>query len=182
MILVTVGTHHQGFNRLVQAMDKVAESLNEPVVIQRGSSSYVPQHVEHFDFTSSQKMQQLTQEARIIVAHAAAGSALVTLLQQKPLIVVPRRQEFGEHIDDHQVQLANALHAEGKAIAVHKPSADSLLKAIERVTGQPVVNQGANQLIGALREQIEEWSAAKQKSKKPNGFSRLLPFARSLYP
>ena len=178
MILVTVGTHHQGFNRLVQAMDKVAEALNERVVIQRGSSSYQPQHAEHFDFTSSQKMQQLTQEARIIVAHAAAGSALVTLLQQKPLIVVPRRQKFGEHIDDHQVQLAKALHAEGKAIAVHQPSANNLLKTIGRVTQQQVEHQGAKQLVEALRDQITEWSDAKQKPKKRSVFSRLFAFAR----
>ncbi len=36
MIFVTVGTHHQGFDRLVQAADELAAELDEQVVIQRG--------------------------------------------------------------------------------------------------------------------------------------------------
>lgn len=175
MILVTVGTHDQGFNRLVQAMDDVAASLslNEPVVIQRGSSSYEPQHAEHFKFTTKKKIEQLTQQARIVVAHAAAGSALVTLLNQKPLIVVPRLQRFGEHVDDHQLQLAKALDAEQKAIAVYEPSLHTLRAAIERVTEQAAENRGATQLVHALRSHLTEWSAPKRR-----GLLHLFPFAR----
>ena len=173
MILVTVGTNHQGFNRLVEAMDHVAASLNEHVVIQRGSSSYEPQHAEHFKFTTSKKIEQLTQQARIVVAHAAAGSALVTLLNQKPLIVVPRLQQFGEHIDDHQLQLAKALDGEHKAVAVLEPSLYALRAAIERVTTQPAKNRGATQLVHALRRHVTELSIPKRR-----GLLHLLPFAR----
>lgn len=175
MILVTVGTHDQGFNRLVQAMDDVAASLNERVVIQRGSSSYEPQHAEHFKFTTRKKIEQLTQQARIIVAHAAAGSALVTLLNKKPLIVVPRLQRFGEHVDDHQLQLANALDAEQKALAVYDPSLQGLQAAIERVTEQSAEHRGPTQLVHALRSHLTEWSIPTHRG---FGLLRLFPFAR----
>ena len=88
MILVTVGTHPQGFDRLVRAMDEVAAKLAEPVIIQRGSSIYQPQHANSFEFTVSEQMRQLTQEARIIVAHAAAGTIILALCAGKPLVVV----------------------------------------------------------------------------------------------
>jgi UDP-N-acetylglucosamine transferase subunit ALG13 len=90
LILVTVGTHNHGFDRLVKAMDELAAEVDEPVMVQYGSSVYVPRHAEHFQWTSGQRMEQLSQAARVIVTHAAAGSILVALLREKPLVVVPR--------------------------------------------------------------------------------------------
>lgn len=42
MIFVTVGTHEQQFNRLVQYMDKWASEHEEKVVIQSGYCTYEP--------------------------------------------------------------------------------------------------------------------------------------------
>ena len=42
MIFVTVGTHEQPFNRLVEYMDKWAAEHDEEVVIQSGFSTYEP--------------------------------------------------------------------------------------------------------------------------------------------
>lgn len=48
MIFVTVGTHEQPFNRLIEAVDRLcgAGVINEPVVMQTGFSTYEPQHCE----------------------------------------------------------------------------------------------------------------------------------------
>jgi len=154
LILVTVGTHNHGFERLVKAMDELAAGLDEPVIIQYGSSAYVPRHAERFQWASGQQMEQLTQAARVIVTHAAAGSILMALFCEKPLVVVPRLRRFDEHIDDHQRQLAAALDAQGKAIAVDPPSKDALRRAIERATCQSVKNDGATQLAQAVRRQL----------------------------
>ncbi|MCL4294099.1 MAG: beta-1,4-galactosyltransferase [Anaerolineae bacterium] len=158
MILVTVGTHHQGFNRLVQAMDELAARLDEPVVIQRGSSSYEPQHAENFQFATGPHMAQLTAEARVVVSHAAAGAIIVALRQGKPLIVVPRLQRFGEVVDDHQLQLAAALAETDRVIAVHEPSAATLRAAIDQVAHHQVENKGAVQLVQTLRQQLQQWA------------------------
>jgi len=157
LILVTVGTHHQGFNRLVQPMDELAADLDEPVVIQRGSSTYEPRYAEHFQWTTSWRMEQLTQQARVVVTHAAAGAIILSLLKDKPLVVVPRLRCFSEHTDDHQQQLATALGAEGKAIVVQNPSADTLRAAIAKVTRRRAKNQGAARLVQAIRDQLNQW-------------------------
>jgi UDP-N-acetylglucosamine transferase subunit ALG13 len=162
LILVTVGTHDHGFDRLVKAMDELAPELDEPVIIQYGSAAYVPRHAERFQWASGQQMGQLAQAARVIVTHAAAGSILVALLSEKPLVVVPRLRRFDEHMDDHQRQLAAALDAQGKAIAVDPPSKDALRRAIERATRQSVKNDGAIQLAQAVRRQLNDlaWKKA----------------------
>ena len=42
MIFVTVGTHDQGFKRLVKKMDEIAGQIDEEVVMQIGSTDYKP--------------------------------------------------------------------------------------------------------------------------------------------
>ena len=158
MILATVGTHNQGFNRLVQPVDELATELDERVVIQCGSSTYEPQYAEHFQWTTSQHMEQLTREARVIITHAAAGTIIVTLRYGKPLVVVPRVRRFGEVTDDHQQQLATALESSGRAVVTHNPSVVTLQAAIDRAVRQErATNNGSAQLAAALSQQLKQW-------------------------
>lgn len=48
MIFVTVGTHEQPFNRLIEKMDELVESgkIKEKVVVQYGFSTYEAKHCE----------------------------------------------------------------------------------------------------------------------------------------
>lgn len=161
MILVTVGTHNHGFDRLVKAMDELAAELDEQVVIQYGSSTYIPVHAQGFQWTTSQKMQELTHQARIVVSHAAAGSILATFLEGKPLVVVPRLKEFGEVVDNHQLQLSAALDQSGRAVEVKTPSVSTLRDAIVRVEYLSQCNKGADLLISALQQRLGGWASIK---------------------
>lgn len=156
MILVTVGTHSQGFNRLVQPMDELAATLEERVVIQYGASTHVPVHAEAFAFTSSGRMAELTGEARVIVMHAAAGSIILALTLQKPLVLVPRLQRFGEIFDDHQRQLAAALETQGRAVYVVEPSFSSLQTGLQKVETPHKTAGKATHLIEALHHEINQ--------------------------
>src|SRR4051812_30859445 len=104
MILVTVGTHAQGFDRLVKPMDELAKQINEKVIIQYGSSSYQPKYADHFQWASSEQMEQYTLDAHIIITHAAAGAIILALKQKKRLVLIPRLKVHKEHFDDHQLQ------------------------------------------------------------------------------
>jgi UDP-N-acetylglucosamine transferase subunit ALG13 len=101
--------------------------------------------------------------ARIVVAHAAAGTVIIALRHGKPLIVAPRLQRYGEVLDDHQLQLAAALAATGQAITVTEPTPAALRIAIEQTTRSQRVNPGATQLVQALRGQLGRlaWSCRK---------------------
>jgi beta-1,4-N-acetylglucosaminyltransferase len=157
MILVTVGLHNQGFERLIQAADELASSLSERVLIQYGSSKYIPESAEHISYTSGEQMENLVREARLVIAHAAAGSILLALREGKPLVVVPRLKEFNEVYDNHQIQLANALNNEGRVVLVNNPTAETLLNAIETATSNKQFAYHTNQLVEALKQQLKKW-------------------------
>jgi beta-1,4-N-acetylglucosaminyltransferase len=153
VILVTVGTHTEGFNRLVEAMDRIAAQVEEEVVMQIGATAYVPQAALWFDFTTQAQMDALCEGARVIVSHAGAGSILKALGHRKPTIIVPRRQNRGEHIDDHQLELAEALSRTGALTVAY--DVDELVKLLEAAPDfvPPEPNRG--HLIEAVRQAIQ---------------------------
>lgn len=157
MILVTVGTHPQGFDRLVHSMDELASGLEEEVVIQYGSSSFEPHHARSFRFTDSQQMETLTQQARVVVTHAAAGAIIVGFQNRKRLVLVPRLRCYGEHFDDHQLQLSRALHEQRRAVAVMEPTAPALAEALRRVEQIIVTTPDPSGLVAALQAQLAVW-------------------------
>jgi beta-1,4-N-acetylglucosaminyltransferase len=152
VILVTVGMHTDGFPRLVQAMDRIAAQANEDVVMQIGATLVEPRAARWFTFTTQEQMETLCEQARVIVSHAGAGSILVALRHRRPLIVVPRCREFGEVIDDHQLELADALSSAG-ALLVANDISDLRAKLDEAAHFTPCVPQ-CNGLINAVRQAV----------------------------
>jgi beta-1,4-N-acetylglucosaminyltransferase len=128
MILVSVGTHVRGFERLVQKMDEIASKIEEEVIIQIGNTAYKPTHAKYFMFKSYQEMEQLIKEARVIVCHGGAGTILLALKQGKTVISVPRLKEYNEVLVDHQLDLVYTLANEKRIIAVY--NLDLLEKAL----------------------------------------------------
>jgi UDP-N-acetylglucosamine transferase subunit ALG13 len=130
MILVTVGMHNHPFDRLVKAADEMAAAVEERVIIQRGVSRYEPRFCDSFDFVDEATMQGWLSEARVVIAHGGAGSILRTLEADKGLVLVPRRKCFGEIIDDHQLELTEALARQGRAVVVADPTQRTLCAAV----------------------------------------------------
>jgi UDP-N-acetylglucosamine transferase subunit ALG13 len=106
MIFVTIGTHVQ-FNRLVKKIDEIAPKINEKIIIQTGSSTYVPKNVEHFAWSES--LEKYMKEANLIISHGGLSCLEGLKKHKKPTIIVPRQYEFGEHINDHQVEFAEEI-------------------------------------------------------------------------
>lgn len=109
MIFVTVGTHEQQFNRLVEYMDKWAGDHNEKVVIQSGYSTYEPKHCEWSKFYPYQKMVEMVNDARIVITHGGPSSFIMPLQIERIPIVVPRQYKYNEHVNDHQVKFCHQV-------------------------------------------------------------------------
>lgn len=133
MILVTVGMHSQPFDRLIVAADGMAACLDEPVVIQRGVSRYAPTHCAFYDFVTQREMEEQLRKARVVISQSGAGSILACLRADAVLVLAPRLQRHGESIDDHQVELAEALDRRGRAVMAMDLSPGALLDAVQRV-------------------------------------------------
>ena len=111
MIFVTVGTHEQPFNRLIEAVDKMkAENVFEDdVIIQTGYSTYEPKLCEWQKLYPYDKMLELVQQARIVITHGGPSSFIMPLQIGKIPIVVPRQKQYGEHVNDHQLEFCKAV-------------------------------------------------------------------------
>ena len=111
MIFVTVGTHEQPFDRLVQKVDQmVAEGkIQEPVMIQTGYSTYEPKHCDFSKLLPYSEMERYIREARIIITHGGPASFISALQVGKIPIVVPRKGELNEHVNNHQVEFSRAV-------------------------------------------------------------------------
>jgi len=62
-------------------------------------------------------LTQAIGEADVVVAHAGVGTALAALEVGKCPVLVPRRLVHGEHVDDHQTQIATELGSRGLAVS-----------------------------------------------------------------
>jgi beta-1,4-N-acetylglucosaminyltransferase len=118
LIFVTVGSHYQGFDRLVKKMDEIAGKIDEKIIMQIGNTKYKPVNAEYFSFLESfEEILRLNREARVVVSHAGAGSIVTALKEKTPVIVVPRLKKYDEHMNDHQLEIAKAM-SENKNVTV----------------------------------------------------------------
>ncbi|WMJ85812.1 glycosyltransferase [Anaerocolumna sp. MB42-C2] len=111
MIFVTVGTHEQPFNRLVEYIDNMIRDalINEEIVIQTGYSTYEPKYCTWQKLYPYQQMVKFVNEARIVITHGGPSSFIMPLQVGKTPIIVPRQKKFGEHVNDHQVAFAQEV-------------------------------------------------------------------------
>lgn len=111
MIFVTVGTHEQPFDRLIQKIDELKRNgiVNEEVIIQTGYSTYEPKYCQWSKLLPYEQMVENVAKARIVVTHGGPASFIMPLQLGKIPVVVPRQSQYGEHVNDHQVEFARAM-------------------------------------------------------------------------
>lgn len=111
MIFVTVGTHEQQFDRLVSAVDdlKANGTITEPVYIQTGYSTYEPEHCEHSQFVPFRQMKKYMAQADVVITHGGPSSFIEAMAAGKAPVVVPRRGDLGEHVNDHQADFVRIV-------------------------------------------------------------------------
>jgi beta-1,4-N-acetylglucosaminyltransferase len=109
MIFVTVGNDFRNFNRLLKKIDEIAHHIPSEIVIQRGYSDHQPKNINYFEFVPMDRAIKYIQESELVVSHAGIGTIFLCKKYGIPLIIVPRRKKFGEHMNDHQLEIAKAL-------------------------------------------------------------------------
>ena len=120
MIFVTVGTHEQPFNRLIQKIDELKRDgvINEEVIMQTGFSTYEPKYCTSYKLIPFNKMKEYVEQARIVITHGGPASFIMPLQIGKTPIVVPRQKKYDEHVNDHQVDFSKAVEERMKNIIV----------------------------------------------------------------
>lgn len=113
MIYITVGTQKFPFDRLLKAVDLLAGSgeIKESIFAQTGYSTYQPKHYEYTDFLKKEEFDAYIARCDLLITHSGVATIIAGLKYKKPVIVMPRLVKYGEHVDDHQVQIADSFSA-----------------------------------------------------------------------
>lgn len=91
-------------------MDEIAVSMpQEAFFAQIFEGAYQPSNMDFARLISRREFVDKMQETKLIVAHAGMGSVISAMDVGKPIVLVPRVLEWGEHTTDHQMATARWL-------------------------------------------------------------------------
>lgn len=157
MIFVTLGNHYQPFNRLLKELDNLAKNkIIDDVFVQAGYSDYQLKYCAYQKFIGFNNFASLIKKSVFVITHAGAGSIINILSLNKPAVVVPRLCKYGEHTNDHQLQITRALYKQGKIIPVFDiKKLDIAIKKAEHFKAERVNN--SSNVINMIQEQIDLW-------------------------
>ncbi len=158
MILVTLGTQDKGFERLLKQVDEEIKkgNIKEKVVVQAGYTKYESPNMKIFDLIPADEFDDLVSKARLIITHAGAGSILSAVKKGKVVIAAPRLKKYGEHTNDHQLQIAKEFADAGYILELrdfHK--LDKLLEKSKTFKPKKFVSNTPN-MVKLVSDYIEE--------------------------
>ena len=107
MIFLTLGSQKFQFDRLLRKIDELVEKgvITEEVFAQIGASEYTPIHYPYEKFLDREEFAGKMEQCTKVITHGGTGVIIGAVKKGKKVIAVPRLAKYGEHVDDHQLQL-----------------------------------------------------------------------------
>ena len=138
--VVTLGTLHFPFDRLLRRLREVLPPHVDVLwQVPYASSVELPGRVVRV--LPHDELEAVMRDADVVICHSGIGSALAALSAGKCPVLVPREVSFGEHVDDHQRQVATLLADRGLVVTC---DATTLATAdLDRAAGSVTTSSGA---------------------------------------
>lgn len=146
MILVLLGTQNNSFLRLLSKIDSLIKngSIKDKVIVQSGHTKFNSTNMEIFDFIPKEKIDTLILESDLIITHGGVGSIIKGIKLGKKIIAVPRLKEYGEHVNNHQIQIIENFDANGYIKGVFDlEKLKDVIENIEQFIPTPFSNQNS---------------------------------------
>ena len=158
MILVLLGTQNNSFSRLLEEIEKCIneKKIEEEVIVQAGYTNFISNNMKILDFISKDQMYELILKARIIISHGGVGSILTSVKLGKKVIAVPRLKKYGEHVNDHQLQIVKNFDSKGFIIGLYDiNNLEQALKKIESFSPKKFESNTQN-IINIISDYIDK--------------------------
>lgn len=122
MILVLLGTQNNSFHRLLEEIEKNIKdgTIKEEVIVQAGYTKFQSYRMRIIDLMSKEQLEKFQDEADLIITHGGVGSIISSLEKGKKVIAVPRMHEYGEHVNNHQIEIVKDFNDKGYIIGIEK--------------------------------------------------------------
>lgn len=110
-IFIPLGTQKFPFNRLVLAVNRLVEKgLYKPEEIVMQAAVYDVEPVfTHYHLIPAEQFDDFINSADLVITHSGVNSIITCMKLRKPLVIVPRLKKYGEHVDDHQREIAEVM-------------------------------------------------------------------------
>lgn len=155
MILVTLGTQKEQFTRLLDYIEK--SKIKDEIIVQAGYTKFDSKKMKIFDFISYDEMEEYINKCDVVITHAGTGSVLTPLKKGKKVIICPRLAKYHEHVDDHQVELAEVFSEEGYVLELNEDNnLDDLMKKLKKFKPKEYVSNTDN-FIEKLQKEIANY-------------------------
>lgn len=158
-IFITLGSQKFQFNRLLKAIDELCEKGTvdaEDVFAQIGYSDYLPKNFSYKKFLDRDEFSKEMGKADIVITHGGTGAIIGAVKKGKKVIAVPRLAKYGEHVDDHQLQLIKQF--DDLNLICPCRDTDELAEAIERVkhTRYAAYESNTTTIVDSIEKYIKE--------------------------
>ena len=157
MIFVTLGSQKFQFNRLLKELDELVKEgkVEDEIFAQIGYSDYKPQNYKYKDFLTRDEFQDIINKCDIVITHGGTGAIITALKQKKKVIAIPRLAKYGEHVDDHQIQLLREFEQLNLIESVY--NIDDIENVIKSIQYKKNKNYESNTdlIIESIRNNIE---------------------------
>ena len=100
MILVTLGTQDNSFERLLKEIEHLIETgiIQEKVIVQAGNTKFESNKMKIIDFVSQKELEEFINKASYIITHGGVGSITEALKQNKKIIGIQDIEELEKAI------------------------------------------------------------------------------------
>lgn len=157
-LFVPLGTQKFQFNRLIKALNALVEKgVFKPEEIVMQSSLYeVEPMFTHYELIPASKFEELIEKAELVITHSGVNSIISCMKRKKPLIIVPRLKKYGEHVDNHQVEIAQLMKQKFDVIVVEdmKDLEGAIKEAKNHVYKQWVSHN--SELVRAIKDIVDK--------------------------
>ena len=118
MILVMLGTQNNSFHRLLEKIEELIKNgvIKDNVIVQAGYTKFKSDDMQIFDLIPREKLEKYQNQADLIITHGGVGSIITSLKLGKKVIAIPRLHEYGEHVNNHQIEIVELFNNKGYII------------------------------------------------------------------
>ncbi len=158
MIFVTIGTQKFQLNRLLKKMDQLCAEgkIKEEVFAQIGQSDYRPKNYNFITFMDEKTFEEKIKQSSLVITHSGVGSIMTALKYRKPVIIFPRLYKYKEHVDNHQLEIAEVFAKKNYVLCCNEE--DDLYSLIYEAKTHSfnTYNSSQGKIIDLVRKFLEE--------------------------
>lgn len=111
-LFVPLGTQKFPFGRIISALNQLVDQgkYKADEIVMQSALYPVKPNFTHFGLIPNDEFNRYIRETEVVVTHSGVNSIISCMELGKPLVICPRFHEYGEHVDNHQIEIATLMH------------------------------------------------------------------------